>query len=319
CPQGPSYLVLIPSQLHAGVPEKVCVLLNHLNDTVALTVTLEHAVQGRILLADLEAKNSFYCSSFTIPESASSAYITVQVKGPTQNFIKRKPMYIRKAESLVFIQTDKPIYKPGQTVKFRIVSMDVNFHPLNETVSLITMNPKRNRIFQWPSFRLQGGLSQLSFQLSVEPVLGPYKVVLQKEPGKKIEHSFEVDEYVLPKFEVQVKMPKKISFLEDEFEVSVCSLYTYGKPVRGLVTINVCRKYLQYSSPCSGKYPQSICEEFSQQADDEGCFTQLVNAKLFQLKQKGYENTLQVEAKVREEGTVLINKGTMSVKRDSLF
>lgn len=29
---------------------------------------------------------------------------------------------------------------------------------------------------------------------------------------------------VLPKFEVQVKMPKKISFLEDEFEVSVCSL-----------------------------------------------------------------------------------------------
>ena len=41
------------------------------------------------------------------------------------------------------------------------------------------------------------------------------------------------------------------------------------------------------------------------QADDEGCFTQLVNAKSLQLKQKGYESTLQVEAKVREEGTGL--------------
>ncbi|KAB0388116.1 hypothetical protein FD755_003072 [Muntiacus reevesi] len=303
---GKQYLVLIPSQLYAGVPEKVCVLLNHLNETVALTVTLEYQVQGKILFTDLEAKNSFYCRSFTIPESASSAFITVQVQGPTQNFIKKKPIYIRKEESLVFVQTDKPIYKPGQTVKFRIVSMDVNFHPLNETFPVVYIeNPKRNRIFQWLSLKLQGGLSQLSFPLSVEPTLGSYNVVLQKQPGKKIKHSFEVNEYVLPKFEVQVKMPKKISFLEDEFEVSVCSLYTYGKPVHGLVTINVCRKYIQYSSLCHGKYPQSICEEFSQQADDEGCFTQLVNAKSFQLRQKGYENTLQVEAKVREEGTGL--------------
>lgn len=29
---------------------------------------------------------------------------------------------------------------------------------------------------------------------------------------------------VLPKFEVQVKMPKTIGFLDDEFVVSVCSL-----------------------------------------------------------------------------------------------
>ena len=58
--------MLVPSQLYAGVPEKVCVLLNHLNETVALTVTLEDGIQGRNLLTDLEAKNSFYCSSFTV-------------------------------------------------------------------------------------------------------------------------------------------------------------------------------------------------------------------------------------------------------------
>uniref|UniRef100_A0A8C2NF38 Uncharacterized protein n=1 Tax=Capra hircus TaxID=9925 RepID=A0A8C2NF38_CAPHI len=110
------YLVLVPSQLYAGVPEKVCVLLNHLNETVALTVTLEDGIQGRNLLTALETKNSFYCSSFTIPASSfPSAFITVQVQGPTQNFIKRKRMYVTEAESLVFVQTDKPIYKPGQT------------------------------------------------------------------------------------------------------------------------------------------------------------------------------------------------------------
>lgn len=55
-------------------------------------------------------------SVLQIPESSSSsAFITVQVKGPTQHFVKRKWMHITKAESLVFVQTDKPIYKPGQT------------------------------------------------------------------------------------------------------------------------------------------------------------------------------------------------------------
>ncbi|XP_036721277.1 pregnancy zone protein-like isoform X2 [Balaenoptera musculus] len=100
-------------------------------------------------------------------------------------------------------------------------------------------------------------------------------------------------------------MPKTIGFLDDEFVVSVCSLYTYGKPVRGLVTINVCRRYSRYSSTCHGKHSQSICEEFSQQADEEGCFTQLVKSKIFHLRQKGYDMKLQVEAKVREEGTGL--------------
>uniref|UniRef100_A0A8D1L919 Alpha-2-macroglobulin n=1 Tax=Sus scrofa TaxID=9823 RepID=A0A8D1L919_PIG len=310
----PQYLVLVPSQLYAGVPEKACVVLNHLNETVTLTITLEYESQGMNLLTDTQAKNAFYCSTFMVSQSSSSsASITVQVDGPTQKFMKRKPMHVTKIESLVFVQTDKPIYKPGQKVQWRVVSLDISFRPLNETVSPTT-NPKKNRIFQWHRLTLQGGLSQLSFPLSEEPTLGSYKIILQKESGRKIEHSFKVDEYVLPKFEVQVKMPKVIGFLEDEFEVSVCGLYTYGKPVRGLVTINICRKYSRYSSTCHGEYSQNICEEFSQQTDNEGCFTKLVKTKIFQLRQRGYDMTLQVEAKVKEEGTGLELTGQASSK-----
>lgn len=46
---------------------------------------------------------------------ASLALIIVQIKGPTQNFTRTKPIEIREAENVVFVQTDKPIYKPGQT------------------------------------------------------------------------------------------------------------------------------------------------------------------------------------------------------------
>ncbi|XP_077026108.1 pregnancy zone protein-like [Tamandua tetradactyla] len=304
----PQYLVLVPSQLYAGTPENVCVLLNHLNETVTLSISLEYEGQNRSLLTDVVAeKGSFYCSAFTIPEHPSSvAFITVQVKGPTQQFTKRKSIRIVKVESLVFVQTDKPIYKPAQTVKFRIVSVDINFRPLNEMFPLVYIkNPKKNRIFQWQSLTLQGGLTQLSFPLSTEPSLGHYEVTVLKESGKKIEHSFEVKEYVLPKFEVQVKMPKTIGFLDDEFAVSVCGLYTYGKPVSGLVTMNVCRKYSRSRSTCQSTFSREICEEFSQQADNEGCFTQRIKTKIFQLRQKGHDMLIQVEGKVKEEGTGL--------------
>ncbi|XP_051706089.2 pregnancy zone protein [Oryctolagus cuniculus] len=304
----PQYIVLVPSELYAGVPEKACVILNHLNETMTLNMTLEYGTQKRNLLTDVVTqRNSFYCSPFIMSElPLSFALVTVEVKGPTQHFIKRKPMTITQAENIVFVQTDKPIYKPGQTVRFRIVSVDVNFHPVNETFPIVYIeNPKKNRIFQWESLKLQGGLTQLSFPLSVEPILGHYKIIVTPQSGKRIEHSFEVKEYVLPKFEVQVKMPKIIGFLDEEFVVTACGSYTYGKPVPGLVTINICRKYLQYGSMCHNKYPQSICEEFSQQADNKGCFTKVVKTKIFQLRQNRYDMNIQVEAKVREEGTGL--------------
>uniref|UniRef100_A0A8C8YS33 Alpha-2-macroglobulin n=1 Tax=Prolemur simus TaxID=1328070 RepID=A0A8C8YS33_PROSS len=302
----PQYVVLVPSELYTGVPEKACVILNHLNETVTVNVTLEYGMQSRDLLTDLVAeRNSFHCSPFILP--SSPVVIVVQVKGPTQHFIKRKRMHITKVENTVFVQTDKPIYKPGQTVRFRIVSVDINFRPSDDTVSLIKLdeNPKRNRIFQWQSVQLQGGLTQLSFPLSMEPIQGSYKIVLQKESGRRIERSFDVNEYVIPKFEVQVKMPKIISFLDEDFVVSVCGLYTYGKPVPGLVTINVGRKYSQYHPTCHNIHSKHIWEEFSQQVHDKGCFTQLIKTKVFQLRQRGYDMTIQVEAKFREEGTGL--------------
>lgn len=41
-------------------------------------------------------------------------FLTVQVKGPTHEF-KKSTVLIKNKENLIFVQTDKSIYKPGQT------------------------------------------------------------------------------------------------------------------------------------------------------------------------------------------------------------
>ena len=39
----------------------------------------------------------------------------MDIKGPTHNFSKKEAVLVRNKESVVFVQTDKPVYKPGQS------------------------------------------------------------------------------------------------------------------------------------------------------------------------------------------------------------
>ncbi|NXP17764.1 A2MG protein, partial [Scytalopus superciliaris] len=251
------YMVLLPFLIHTDSPEKVCVQLTHLNESVTLSATLEHQGENRSLINDVVSeKDVFTCIPFSLPKSNSTsvAFLTVTVKGPTLQFKSRKSVLVKNSESLVFIQTDKPIYKPGQTVMFRIVSLDKDFYPLNEK------DPQRNRVYQWQEVELNMGLIQLSFPLTSDPIQGSYKIVVQKSFSSHVEHIFSVEEYVLPKFEVLVKMPKMITIKDNELPVSVCGLYTYGKPVPGLVNVQVCRKFSHSASSCYGKEAESVCE-----------------------------------------------------------
>uniref|UniRef100_A0A8B9Z2P3 Alpha-2-macroglobulin n=1 Tax=Buteo japonicus TaxID=224669 RepID=A0A8B9Z2P3_9AVES len=307
-PLSRQYMVLLPFLIHTDSPEKVCVQLTHLNESVTLSATLEYQGENRSLIDDVVSETDlFTCIPFSLPKSNSPSpvtFITVTVKGATLQFRSRKSVLVKNSESLVFVQTDKPIYKPGQTVLFRIVSLDTDFRPLNE------VDPKKNRVYQWTKVELEKGLIQLFFNLTSEPMQGTYTVVAQKASGKTIRHPFSVEEYVLPKFEVTVKMPKVITILDEKLKVTVCGLYTFGKPVPGLVSFRVCRKFEHAATACYGEEARAVCDEFSGQTDNYGCISETVKTKLFQLKRSGYENKLHVEAKIKEEETGVELTGT---------
>ncbi|CAM5081937.1 unnamed protein product [Eretmochelys imbricata] len=319
----PQYMVLVPFLIHTNVPEKVCIQLTHLNESVTLSATLEYAGANRSLIADVVSeKDVFKCIPFTLPKSNSSAaaFLTVLVKGPTLEFRSQKSVLVKNSKSLVFVQTDKPIYKPGQTVLFRVVYLDENFHPLNRLVPLAYIeDPQRNRLYQWQEVELKGGFTQLSFPLASEPIQGTYKVVVQKGSGDKVQHPFTVKEYVLPKFEVLVKLPKMVSILEEKLKVTVCGLYTFGKPVPGLVNFRVCRKYNHPGTSCYGEDAKAVCEEYSGQADSHGCISEVVKTKIFQLRRAGYEDKIHVEANIKEEETGVELTGTGSCKLTSII
>ena len=72
------YMVLVPSLLHTGTPEKVCLLLSYLNETVTVSASLESPRENRNLFTDLMTeKDLFRCVTFTVSPSCLSLFDTL--------------------------------------------------------------------------------------------------------------------------------------------------------------------------------------------------------------------------------------------------
>ncbi|XP_013389533.1 CD109 antigen isoform X2 [Lingula anatina] len=146
----------------------------------------------------------------------------------------------------IFTQTDKGIYQPGQTVRFRAFATGPDLKPIIAPMTVEIYDARENRVKQMIDVQGEAGIVSSEMALPSEPVLGDWKIKV-KILGESKETEFEVDEYVLPKFEVKVELPPYI--LEDAPSITgkVVATYTYGKPVEGTVTLRAvptcCKKY----------------------------------------------------------------------------
>ncbi|NXX65292.1 A2ML1 protein, partial [Spizella passerina] len=159
-----------------------------------------------------------------------------------------KKVLVKPQKNIILIETDKDLYKPGETVKFRIVNLDENLKVIKNEVSTSDLcdlwlcvsfpkqDPEYNRIAEWLNVKSNYGIVDLSFPLASEASLGNYTISVQQNMAYK---TFSVEEYVLKKIEVEIEYPPYITTSDEEFQLVVCGKYTYGKPVQGKVEITV--------------------------------------------------------------------------------
>lgn len=83
-----------------------------------------------------------------------------------------------------------------------------------------TQDGAGNRIKQWERPLLTRGIYSDELELSTSPVLGDWKIVVNV--GDQIfEKSFQVAEYVLPKFEVTIDTAKDVTFKEGKIYATI--------------------------------------------------------------------------------------------------
>uniref|UniRef100_A0A8C3L445 OVOS protein n=1 Tax=Chrysolophus pictus TaxID=9089 RepID=A0A8C3L445_CHRPC len=301
------YVLLVPTVVRSNSPQTACVQFQSLSEPLSLSVVLEYSNIQTTLFEEFVTKNDYFtCCDFKVPPATSDplAFISFSAKGNTVNLTERRSVAIENVHNTLFIQTDKPIYKPGQKVMFRVVTLDSQFRPVQETYPrIIIKDPEQNQIFQWLDVSSMHGIIQLSFPLIEEPILGSYHIIVEKKSGDKEHEYFTVEEYVLPKFEVTTSTPRRISFFDEEIRVNVCALYTYGQPVQGIARINVCQQHF-YNPRCQ-QSQKPTCEAVTGLLENNGCLSTVVSTKTFQLY-RSYTRmyaSLNIETVVTENGT----------------
>ncbi|NXB61446.1 A2ML1 protein, partial [Struthidea cinerea] len=300
-----NYAVAIPSQLYYPFSETVCLQLSREQAVpIHVSATLQSRAGNETLITQSISQLPFFqCASFQVPPPVGNpdevAFVVITVVEGNSEFQKKQKVLIKHADKKTFIQTDKPVYKPGQIVKLRIVTLGQNFIASSETQRLVELkDPKGNRIAQWLDVTPVGGIVDLSFPLAAEAPVGEYTI---KMPD--LTRTFRVEEYVLPKFSVSIQMPQVVTILEENFRLHVCGMYTYGKAVQGSVKAVVCRKHIRYSRK-SSKAKRSICKDYTGETNEDGCFSTEVNTKIFHRKHgDNYDFNLEAEAFLKESGT----------------
>ncbi|XP_076831915.1 alpha-2-macroglobulin-like [Brachyhypopomus gauderio] len=312
---GPYFLVTFPAVIESGSEAKLCISLLKPNETLEMTVYLIDNNQNRKLLEERVEEEFHRCSHFKAPEvdGQSLQEVKVQVKGENFELTEKSKVLFKSYNALTFIQTDKPIYNPGQTVNFRVVTMDSNFVPLEQKYSLLTLEDiNRNRIGQWTNVSSTGLILQLSHKLNSEAPQGFYR--LKVNIGNRLtEHRFKVKKYVLPKFEVIVKAPERQSVGEEELKLEVCGQYTYGQPVSGKAEVQVCRsfwRYIYYAAMLSPCLTETV--ELSR----TGCALLAFNTSTFinPEMEKNVQDSLGITAIVTEEGTAITMKKSEKIR-----
>ncbi|XP_071985679.1 alpha-2-macroglobulin-like [Engystomops pustulosus] len=296
------YAVIFPSEIRARHSEKICLQLEGAGGESKVLISLNlNGDDTTLIEKNFQQETIFTCLDFQVPipeQKETVGTFTVSIENSGESISNSSKVLIKKPLSKVLVQTDKPVYKPGQTVKFRILSLNEDLKPENILIPVVEVqDPGKNRISQWLNVNLNQGLAELFFTLSPEPTLGEYSIKL-----KDTSHTFHVEEYVLPKFEVKIQFPKQVMFNSDQFPIEICGKYTYGKPVQGDFKASICREAPSYYWRWDLKQ-SPICANFTGKLDRSGCHTIEVKSEVFKLRESLMTNELKGSASIIEEGT----------------
>ncbi|GFS48629.1 murinoglobulin-1 [Nephila pilipes] len=210
---------------------------------------------------------------------------------------------------ICIIQTDKPLYKPGQEVKFRVLKLDKDFRPSTDekdVADVYVEDPKGTRLYEFNGVKLSEGVKQMQFPLADEPVLGNWKITVTTKNDTE-STTFDVKEYVLPKFDLKIKFPSYVLANAESIPIEVCAKYTYGKNVVGTLNLNVSLETYSYSRD---KIP--VLEE---SVKLDGCFNYTINVSKIEPGSSYRYRRIMTVANVIEEGTGVQRNETQYLQR----
>ncbi|MBN1420429.1 MAG: alpha-2-macroglobulin [Planctomycetes bacterium] len=140
------------------------------------------------------------------------------------------------AAPAILIETDKPIYKPGQTLEGRVLLLNNDLVPLEGDVEIVIRDGKGIKLDRQTLRTNEYGGAPFSLPIANEANFGVWKIEATSGDGRS-EIDLRVEPYVLPRFRVETDMPRSWFLPDETIEGTIRAQYFFGKPVAGTARI----------------------------------------------------------------------------------
>lgn len=177
--------------------------------------------------AKIDQENIYYTVSYRESEVSSRDYI--------YNYSYDESKFNVK------VLTDRAIYRPGQTVHYKIIAYkgtDNDFEVAsNESIQLIINDNSWTKILDKELQTNEYGSASGSYTLSLGGPLGRFSMSVDFNShggnNASTSHSFRVEEYKRPTFEAKIEQPKSEAKLDDSVSVTGLAKAFAGFPITG--------------------------------------------------------------------------------------
>ena len=290
------YMVVAPEVLRSGQTHNISVSLFQGAEPAEGEVQLELSDPDS---GGVVARTSLFVQGsgsvpLAVPQGAVGLY-ALRVSGEGTgggSFEDSTRVEIQATPVILFLETDKPIYRPGQEIRIRALRLNGDLKPMTGPVTVGIQDAKGIKVFKREVEADEYGMASASLPLSTEPNLGVWKLTaLSGEQTTQLD--VRVEEYVLPKYEITVDLPQDWILVNDAVAGTVSAGYSFGKPVRGEVEIAAYR-YV-------GEWEEYA--KFTGEIDGETSFDLPAPRYVAGSPAAGGQGNLQLNVTVREQGT----------------
>uniref|UniRef100_A0A671UXE6 Alpha-macroglobulin receptor-binding domain-containing protein n=1 Tax=Sparus aurata TaxID=8175 RepID=A0A671UXE6_SPAAU len=139
------YMVAIPAVVEAGAQTRFCVSLLQPSETLVMTVTLISQEKRTVLFEKTTSTEFHTCVQFQAPfvQENEVQNLKVEVQGATFHSEEVRKVMIKIYQPVTIIQTDKPIYLPGQTGNFKLMNYTVTPLSGDQYTSCLCANERK--------------------------------------------------------------------------------------------------------------------------------------------------------------------------------
>ncbi|MFH0916543.1 MAG: alpha-2-macroglobulin family protein [bacterium] len=230
------YVALVPRVLRSGETASFSFSLFNGEKLAKSQVSVSVLDKGKPIASATASIDGKGTVALDLPRVSAGEY---QVAFTGAGFSDTTPVQIQSG-TLLFLETDKPIYKPGQTILMRVVALDSELKPVSTQATIEVQDAKGIKVFKQTVATDEFGTVTTKLPLSTEPNLGVWKLTASAGDSST-DLDVRVEKYVLPKYEVKVDLAKQWFLVDEPITGHVAAQYSFGLPVKGELKVTASR------------------------------------------------------------------------------